>query len=416
MTSVAESIPALSGLAATLQAGVDQISDKQSVTFLRYTRVVLPLEGWLFWVNSNLLDPPTLYPPVIHEGSLHYATKQNQSEDETIGINRVVFTAMNEIEDFNEISPTVSYISQDFDGIRFAFNSRKSFYKQAQLWHYEGDAVYPVMNEMIIDDLSQFDQTDIIVSDSLPIWLAMFTPKAWPQPTIPTFPIYPSFAVPENLRPPYATVHINPDTTSALAAMPSFDNTDSQAQLAFDRVRVTLYGVRNDKALDFQRFVYQYMIDTDDMGLMDQQVMRDQKRTQSELNVLAIKKVIEFQVSYLQTRARDVALQYILHCTPSFLPLEGPTGFINNGGVLCLSPNSGYPTSPSGLTPGKVWSNGSVVMIVSGHTPSVPPLHLLYGHVTASQLLTVGGGNLPLTQPPVGSNLLWNNGDVCCVA
>lgn len=333
MTTVAEALPTQTQLAATLAAGVDQISQSQKVTFIQYTRVVLPLDGWVFWVNSTLLSSntlslaarlyvrpiskPPIVAPFIVEGSLHYATTQNQNEDETIGINRVIFTSLAEIQDFNAVSPTTVYIAT-IDGIRFSFNQRKSFYKQAELWHYEGNAIYPEMEEMIIDDPADFDNRDVIVSNSLPIWLAMLTQQPWPQPTMPTFPLYPSFAVPANLPPPYGSVHIVPDQTNALQGAPNYDLNGSQFQLAVDQVRVTLYGVRNDQALDFQTFLYQYMVDTGLMGLLDIQVMRDHKRTQSELGILAIKKTLDLRVSYLQTRLRDIARQYIKHCIPTY--------------------------------------------------------------------------------------------------
>ena len=333
--TIADSLPQPTQMAATLAAGVDAISSKQKITFTQYTLVVLPLDGWKFWVRSDLIATNTLsialrlyVRPISKpsamtilkdvEGSLHYATKQNQNEDETIGINRVVFTALAEIEDFNAVSPTTIYIAT-IDNIRFAFNSRKSFYRQAGLWHYEGDAVYPEMEEMIIDDPADFDSHSLVVSNSLPIWLAMFLPQKWPQPATPTFPLFPSFAVPDNYPPPYGAVHVVPDETDALQFAPNFDGpTQSQYQLAKDRVRVTLYGVRNDHALDFQRFVYQYMVDTDAMGLMDMQVARDHKRTQSELGIMAIKKTFEFRVSYIQTRVNDLARQLILHCIPTY--------------------------------------------------------------------------------------------------
>lgn len=408
MTSIAEAVTGGTQLASTLHAGVEQISQNQTITFVQYTLRILPADGWKFWVQSNLLTPTA---PKKIEGSFHYATDQRQNEDETIAINRVIFTSEKEIQDFNDISPTTIYIAT-FDDIRFAFTRRKSFYKQAQLWHYEGDAIYPVMEDMIIDDLSQFDQVDIIVSNSLPIWLAIATPQAWPQPTAPTFPIYPSFAVPDNIRPPYATVHINPETTMALAAAPSFDDTQSQVQLSYDNVRITLYGVRNNDALDFQRFIYQYMVDTDDMGLMDQQVMRDAKRTQSELNILAIKKVIDLQVSYLQSRVRDTAWKYILSCVPTLL-IGGGYGLGNNGGVLIVLNSTGWPSAPDGLAAGSVWENGApngTVNVVPGITPNPSAVPVYFGRITGVQLLALGGGNIPITPGPAGSRQLWNVG------
>ncbi|PVX61226.1 DUF2612 domain-containing protein [Paraburkholderia unamae] len=92
-------------------------------------------------------------------------------------------------------------------------------------------------------------------------------------------------------------------------------------------------------------------------------------------------------------------------------------GLYNDGGVLALSAGIiGYPTSPSGLANGALWSNGSVVC-VAGHTtpnPAAPPVY--FSSVTPSSLLYITGSNLPLSNPGVGSGILWNNGGVVCVA
>jgi hypothetical protein len=89
----------------------------------------------------------------------------------------------------------------------------------------------------------------------------------------------------------------------------------------------------------------------------------------------------------------------------------------SDGGVVVLSAGiSGYPTSPTGLAPGSIWSNGGVVCVVgpTSPDPSAPPLYLI--ETSASALLTIGGANLPIANPGVGSNRLWNNGGVVCVA
>jgi hypothetical protein len=83
-------------------------------------------------------------------------------------------------------------------------------------------------------------------------------------------------------------------------------------------VRITLYGTRNFSALDFVDCVNQYSLDTDLIGIMNLPTVRDEKRTQSELSTIAMKKSVEFVVSYYQQRANDVARQIILSAIPSF--------------------------------------------------------------------------------------------------
>ena len=90
--------------------------------------------------------------------------------------------------------------------------------------------------------------------------------------------------------------------------------------------------------------------------------------------------------------------------------------FINDGGVLQLTASTGYPTNPTGLSPGALWDNGGVVSVIPGITPnpSAPPV--FFGIATPSAFVSIGGGNLPLSRPAAGSNQLWNNGGVVSIA
>lgn len=363
MTSVAESAGiASSQMNAELVAGLKLLSRDQTVTFTKYVRLVLPLDGFVFWVNASLVSPSAVYnttpynaatydqpqvqgaPPktlsgvapyqVKVQGSLHYNAANQQNEDESVSINRVVFTTQNEIQDLNSVGENEVYIGEfDFPpepeclsenaagrSIRFAFSAQGYFYRAAGLWHYQGDAIYAAMESQIIDSVTGFDAQSLVVSNSLPIWLSfasMPTP-IWAPPRQ-RFPVYPSFAVPTNTRPPYATVHVAPDGTEALAAAPFIDQLSSHFQLAVDWVRVTFYGVRNDGAQDFMDAVNGFTVDTDLMGLMNSPVVRDEKRTQAELGILAMKKTAEFRVNYYQRRINDFAIQTIKQAIPAFL-------------------------------------------------------------------------------------------------
>lgn len=328
MPTIAESLPNQSQLSSSLKAGLDVIDRSQVVTFTKYVKVVLPIDGFVFWVKADLLSPSALLnaaalnfvafnepqavitpaPTIKVQGSLHYATDHRQNEDETVDVDRVVFTSESEIRPFNEIGPMVMFIGE-FDGLRIVFSQRQSFYQQAGIYHYAGDAVYPAMESQIIDDPQDFDARTLVVSNSLPIWLSLSK----------FMPVYPSFAVPDNTVPPYATAHIPPDSTEAIQAAPSFDRYSTHSQLVKEKVRITIYGLRNFNALDFQDYVFQYSLDTDVIGVMNMPVIRDEKRTQAELTILAMKKSIEFEVNYYQTRARDVARQLILSCIPTFI-------------------------------------------------------------------------------------------------
>jgi hypothetical protein len=335
MSDAMQASHAKTELASDLAAGVQQLSLNQTIVFTLYARVVLPIDGYVFWVRSDLLSAAALLAAgaitgtEIEQtqmvrarmqvmGSLHYATQIYQDESETYAIDQVVFTSLQEVQDLNAVSPTLLYIGE-FDGRRFAFSSRKSFYRQAGLWHYVGNAIYPDMETQVIDDIEAFS-TAQVVSNSLPGWLAFngFSPAyGFRNPGI---TLYPSFLSPENLAPPFGTVHIDPATTKAHALAPTLDPaTSSHYQLCSEQVRVTLWGARNTNAMDFVDAINQYTLSLDaPFGLMNNPAMRDEKRTQAELATIAMKKSILYEVSYLQTRINTVGQQIIKKAIPSY--------------------------------------------------------------------------------------------------
>jgi hypothetical protein len=355
MPSVAESLANTVGpFAAAAQAGVDVISENATITFTKYVRVVLPLDGFVFWVRSDLVSPaqggtaapgllsgnslgiltrmygvtantPAKGPSVTVAGSLHYATDQNQEEDSTWAYNNVIFTAESEVEDFNSISPTMMLLGT-IDDIRFAFASRGPFYQTAGLWHYRGASIEPTMQTQIIDNLADLRSRELIVSNSLPIWLALNqNPAVVPIRLSPIFPLYPSFAVPDNLRPPYGAVHIVPESLEAIQGTALYDRpTLTSWQLVSEQVRITLYGLNNNQSIDFLNFVSQYTLFNEDlMGIMNMPTVRDEKKTSVEINTLAQKKTITFVVNYYQARLSTVARQLVKHCIPDFF-VGGP--------------------------------------------------------------------------------------------
>lgn len=323
MSSIQEALGgAGTPLAAALVAGLEDISYGQTVTFTKYVKVILPLDGFVFWVKASLLSKGALLnanvfngepfnaPPFVEElaeavdvkGSIHYMTRTDQNEDETAEINPVVFTTTQEIREFNAVGSAVMYIGE-FDGFKFGFNSQKNHYKQANLHHYLGESIAPALYSQIIDDPLTLDTQSLVVSNSLPIWLSLNQ----------ICPMLPSFLVTPNLRPPYASVHVVPGSTKAIGAAPHLSRTLTHTQLVEEKVKITFYGLRNDAALDFQDMVIQYTLDNESvMGIMDMPVINDEKRVQQELDAIAMKKTFEVRVNYYQTRVNDVARQLIL--------------------------------------------------------------------------------------------------------
>jgi len=309
MTSVNEAIQNPKGpIAAELAAGVDFLSGGAQVTFLLYKKLVLPLDGFVFWVRSNLAPPLPIEPDIVNiSGSLHYSTEIEQEETSTLGINTIVFTAEAQIDLFQQLNPQYIYLAT-YQGIRFSFSSQGKFYQQANLWHYHGVAVTSITNIQIIDNLSQLPSKQLI-TNSLPIWLAMpsYVPP-YPGFTCP-FILYPSFLVPQNEPPPYGTVHI--EGTRALEAVALLGPHLESSQLATEKVIVTTYGVDNDDIVTFLNFVIQYSEDWSYIGIRNMPIISDEKKEQAELQVLAQKKIIVFEINYLQESARNVARQHI---------------------------------------------------------------------------------------------------------
>jgi hypothetical protein len=289
----------------------------------RMLGTVLPVDGFVFWLNAALLSPAQLAaaqlvsaaPIPVSVTSMHYASQGSMEYDESIVIRRVDFTSEVEIDAFSEMSSGVLYVGNwdtPWGSFRFSFSARNSYYRQADLHHYVGDAIYPVFEAQLIDSVAGFDQRQV-VSNSLPLWLTMMTAPPYPSPiTPPAVPLYPAFLVPDNLPPPYGVIDIAPTGTRALQPVPYRSGNSSSYQLVSDRVTLIFYGLRNDEVWDLRDYAFDYSANTGMFGIMNDPVIRDERRFQLELNALAQKKTLEFEVSYYQGRMRDLARQYIL--------------------------------------------------------------------------------------------------------
>jgi hypothetical protein len=304
MPSIAESVGTQSQLANGLAAGVNTLSLNQSVQFTQYSKSTLPTDGYVFYVSTGTT--------ATVQGSLHYATDQQQNEDETIDVNRVIFTALSQIDAFNQAAPEDLFIGT-FNGIQFSFSARGSFYEQANLYHYLGNAVYPALASQLIDSAADLPSSPI-VSNSLPIWLSQNN----------FAPVYPSYLVPANVVPPYITAHVEPSQTETpsfpIYQWPGTVVPDSGAsplyylassQLALDRVRLTLYGFNNQTAIQYFVSLIEYS-KTDAFGFRNSPAIKDEKRTQVEMAVIAMKKTIDIEAWYYQGTADAIARRLIL--------------------------------------------------------------------------------------------------------
>ncbi|EAP5663006.1 hypothetical protein L2J34_003499 [Salmonella enterica] len=307
MPSLSELSQAKTELNASLVQGLEDLSRSASVTFTKYVRKVLPLDGFVFWVKASILaDDPGSEPDLKDvKGYLHLTTESIQDEEQLYDKNVVTFTAQSDIDPFNDIGSEVLYIGE-FYGIKFAFSRRSGLNEPANIYHYTGNAIYPHMLSQIVDSPDDIDLADVVVSNSLPIWLSLSQ----------FMPMYPAKLSLQNLSPPYATVKCGDPEPVAGAFY--LDENQNQYQLVTEDVTVYVTGLRNAAAEDFLRYVHDYTLnDTAEMGVMNIPVIKDDRVTQNELNVMAMRKIIKFKVNYYQQRMRNVARQLITSAIPS---------------------------------------------------------------------------------------------------
>lgn len=290
-------------LSAVLQSAVETISLGQEITFRLYVKQVLPLDGFVYWVNAHIISPGELErlditnPHVISiKGSLHRQVVTEQSETVSRAVNNIIFTPVEKIDDFNVENPEAIYLGE-YAGTQFAFSRMDSRYSQAGIYHYRGNAVLPTMRTQIIDSPDDISD-ELILSNSTPIWLSL---KKFAT-------VYPSFLSPSNLKPPYIVADVR-DSQSLQTAPVVMDG--QRWQLTQDRVRITLYGMSNAEALNFRDYVVDTALEDEVFGVTNLPIVTDGKSTQVEINVLAKLKFIDFDVNYYQITARDISMQLI---------------------------------------------------------------------------------------------------------
>lgn len=311
MPSVDELQSVATELNATLTEGVNTLDNYQVVTFTKYVRRVLPLDGYVFWVNSALINPDGQPTTVPVNGYIHLTTNTIQEEEALYDKNAVIFTGLSKIDDFNEVDGDTLYIG-NFFGVDFAFSQRTGLNDPANLYHYFGHAIYPEMESQIINTADDLDLSRAIVSSSLPIWLSL---------TASGVALYPAMLSESNLPPPYATVRCS--KVAGIAGGYYLDVNSNQYQLVQEEVKINFTGLRNDDIQNFWRFVNEYTLRDDAlMGIMNIPVVQDERVPQNELNVIAMRKTITFQVNYYQGLMRDVARKLILKAIPNYLVSE----------------------------------------------------------------------------------------------
>lgn len=92
-------------------------------------------------------------------------------------------------------------------------------------------------------------------------------------------------------------------------------------------------------------------------------------------------------------------------------------GLYDNGGILGLDDATGYPTSDAGLEGGAVYTpDGGTINVTPGTMPNPHAPAVFFGFISSAALLTLGGQDMPTTQPRAGSGQIWNLGGQLCIA
>ena len=323
MSIASEAAGSPNQLQTSLYQGLGSLSRNQKLVFTQYTKQTISEDGYVFWVAGSAT--------ITAKGSLHYSTDRSQEEDQTIGINAVEFTSEVEITELNGVNMGTLWIcpwlTPDGNTIQIAFSSRGAYYEQAGLWHYTGFAVFPALQSQLIATLADLPAGPI-VSNSLPLWLdAAANMGAIVGSQAPTVPAYASYLIPENIVPPYVVVHIEPEMTKAIQGFPRYSWSQRTgtgpyqlpgSQLMQDMVRLTLYGFTNQQAQQWLSGLIIYSLATENFGFMNSPAIQDEKRTQSEIAAIAMKKTITIHADYNQSAADMIVRQLILSASVSF--------------------------------------------------------------------------------------------------
>src|SRR6266478_2297423 len=117
MAQISESPPNPTQLFGALRDGLEALDLNQEITFQAYTRVVLPVDGYVFW-------QPTVQ--LVVKGSLHFSQEMQQNEDETVVVDTVLFTSECKIVQFEDAPPNTIYVA-GCGKFRYAFSQQQGF-------------------------------------------------------------------------------------------------------------------------------------------------------------------------------------------------------------------------------------------------------------------------------------------------
>ena len=302
-------------ITSALVSGLKVIDRQKAIKFTLYNRVVLPYDGFVFYVNSNAINNGSTFntwslnskmiaerntaKSIEVEGSLHYNSIREQDSDKNYDRNELMFTTPYEILEFNQAQDNSLYIAE-YDGMQFSFNSRLSSYSASGLYEYRGQAVPAYLRSQLIEskrDLSKLHVT----SNCMSLIMAFALNKE--------LPVYPAYLAKANDK-RFVTTEVT--STECLAAYPFLDRDGTRTQLTRDNVKVCFYGFENDAALDFVFDFVNMALEDDDYGIANIPTVSDAREPDSELRILSQKKESVIVVNYYQKRVQELTRKLIL--------------------------------------------------------------------------------------------------------
>ena len=282
-------------LSAQIDAAVGLLSQGRTFDLVTYSKFTNPVDGYVYWLKTDTVEKVA--------GSLHNSANQDQTADETINRNTIVFTTMERIKAFDSIDPDeIRVISVALDDpalvdtgpLLIGFNIANNFYQQAGAYHYIGQAVYPQFRTFFIDDPEEWGAS-LVPANSLPILLDQLADYG--------IPVYAAYAVPPNVQGPYLSIDIQQSTT--LQAMPGFYEEITKTGTIWhvesfrrDMVELIAYNIKSADVQGLVAHIYDASARPALFGLMSAPQVSDLAAVQSEYGIRADKKSVKMDVSY----------------------------------------------------------------------------------------------------------------------
>ncbi|QDH14152.1 hypothetical protein E3E12_08070 [Formicincola oecophyllae] len=281
----------------------------QNITFRQYRRMVLPLDGHVFWVATGTTQ--TL------AATLNAATSAVQTAQETASPTALTLTinASDDLKPFTARAQGLLWVGT-WQGQDFAISNASTSDLNAGSVLYSGQTITAPFAAQFVDDASQLDNKALLTSSCLPAFLAMPsqpTPLTkscpWPE----GVPVFPSFAVPDDQPTPYIAVCCRPKTLAPVSMAPSHDAASkTSSQIVREGVRLTLMGLDNQQACQVRDYVRQWALGHDSvLGVVNSPVIRDRPQKNPATATQAVRKTIDFTVMYPQRAMADIAMGLI---------------------------------------------------------------------------------------------------------